>query len=125
MRQLLQSGHIKEVRGDDSGGQREMLYKASIVGLVEGLIWEDDCWNRIDDLASDFAEEIPSSFGGRDLFVESSRTGTLKILAEAILESTRDWMTVGIRFVSELSEAPLSRKGRKRQAVESAGLDRL
>jgi len=100
VRQLLQSGFIKEIRSDDSGGQRERLYKASIVGLVEGLIWEDDCWKRIDNLASNFTEEIPIPFGSWDVLVEASRTGTLKILAEALLESTRDWKTIGIHFVS-------------------------
>jgi hypothetical protein len=119
VRQLLGSGYIREFYPKDSGRQEERSYKASILGLVEGLVSIDELWDRIDDLARNFAEEVPIPFGSWDTFVRASRTGTLKVLAEALLESTKDWKTIGNNFVSELNEAPFLRKDERDRLLKA------
>ncbi|TMI25578.1 hypothetical protein E6H36_06460 [Candidatus Bathyarchaeota archaeon] len=77
--------------------------------------------HKVDEPAFNFAEEIPIPFGGWDIFVGASRAGTLKILAEAILESTRVWKTIGIHFVSELSEAPCLGRDQRDKLLKALG----
>jgi len=79
---------------------------------LDGYRWSGRLTIRTEQLhlCAAFSETLPS-------MVAASRPRPL----EGILESTRDWKTIGIHFVSELSEAPCLGRDERDKLLKALG----